>query len=73
VAEVTFNFEYESSRAPVAIASSIRQNLLCEGVNTATGLAGANRSEDGNAGIKSAIGNGQPMRLLGGFRALGMM
>jgi hypothetical protein len=45
VAEVALDFEYESGRALVPIAGSIRQDLLSEGINTATGLAGADGSK----------------------------
>src|SRR6202022_4189169 len=66
VAEGSFDFEYPSTDALPGVVSAVGNELLRIGIQTAGGFAGSDRSEDRNAGEESALGNGQPIRMLGG-------
>src|SRR5215469_16251674 len=54
-------------------ASRLGKDLFGEGVHAAAGLAGTDRSGDGDTGVKSLLRNGEPKWLVRRFRTLGMM
>ena len=60
VAEVAFHFQNQPADPLPAVMGLIGNQLVREGIHAATRLAGANRTEDRNAGEESTLGNRQP-------------
>src|ERR1022692_2227340 len=71
--EVAFYFEHEGADASLGIGGAIGKNLFRKRHHAATRLAGADGSEDGDAGEQSLFGDREPPGMFRRRLAFGLM
>src|SRR6516162_432531 len=63
VAEVALHLKDQGAGAARRVGGVVRKDLFGERIHAATGLAGPDGAEDGNASEETALGDRQPSRM----------